>query len=367
MFMSDFASNAYEKEPFYKEALRLYAPMKGEMGRKILEITKEFTKIVAILGGQWPHTSSVVPGGVTTIINPLELIEVRTILARGRLFLEEEIYGASLEQIVASKKFDDLPKHKELKRFIEYAFAIGLERMGEVGYEFLSFGGFEGAKGYRLPAGTSDGVELEIVEDSTYSYYKSEIDSPFFTSTKPSTQKPSAYSYTKAPRIGEKVYQVGALGEMVIAKEPLFLDILERFGDGAFSRQLSRLLRVAWLSLFMEELVQEAIDELGAKTYEKVEEKRSCMGVGMSQAARGALGHWVVIEEEKIANYQIISPTTWNASPRDRFGQPGPFEKALMGQKIKDVSNPIELGHIIRSFDPCLVCTVHHLEGRLRC
>ncbi|MBT4640494.1 MAG: Ni,Fe-hydrogenase I large subunit, partial [Deltaproteobacteria bacterium] len=74
---------------------------------------------------------------------------------------------------------------------------------------------------------------------------------------------------------------------------------------------------------------------------------------------RGALGHWVRIEDSKIAHYQIISPTTWNLSPRDANGIRGPAEEALRGTEIKDIDNPVELGHIIRSFDACLVCTVH--------
>ena len=87
-------------------------------------------------------------------------------------------------------------------------------------------------------------------------------------------------------------------------------------------------------------------------------------GVGLIEAARGALGHWVRIEEGKIAAYQIVTPTAWNASPRDQLGVCGPIEQALRGTKVADVEDPVELGHVVRSFDPCLVCTVHTLDGR---
>jgi Ni,Fe-hydrogenase I large subunit len=76
-------------------------------------------------------------------------------------------------------------------------------------------------------------------------------------------------------------------------------------------------------------------------------------------AARGALGHWVRIQDGAIADYQVITPTAWNASPRDSAGVRGPLEQAVIGTRIADVNNPVELGHIVRSFDPCLVCTVH--------
>jgi len=82
-------------------------------------------------------------------------------------------------------------------------------------------------------------------------------------------------------------------------------------------------------------------------------------GVGLTEAPRGALGHWIIIENGKIKKYQIITPTTWNFSPRDSYGRLGVVEQALLGIKIDDEENPIEIGHIIRSFDPCLVCAVH--------
>ena len=82
-------------------------------------------------------------------------------------------------------------------------------------------------------------------------------------------------------------------------------------------------------------------------------------GMGLVEAARGALGHWVEIKEGKIANYQIVTPTSWNGSPRDDKGQPGPIEQAIMGTKIRDEENPFEIVRIVRSFDPCLACAVH--------
>ena len=80
------------------------------------------------------------------------------------------------------------------------------------------------------------------------------------------------------------------------------------------------------------------------------------------EATRGGLGHWVKIEDGYIAHYQIISPTTWNGSPRDTNGVRGPWEQALIGIEVRNTDNPIEIGHILRSFDPCLVCTVHTIK-----
>ena len=85
-------------------------------------------------------------------------------------------------------------------------------------------------------------------------------------------------------------------------------------------------------------------------------------GVGTTEAARGALGHWVKIADGQIAHYQIITPTAWNGSPRDSDDVRGPWEEALLGTPVRDPANPVELGHVVRSFDPCLVCTVHTIQ-----
>jgi Ni,Fe-hydrogenase I large subunit len=82
-------------------------------------------------------------------------------------------------------------------------------------------------------------------------------------------------------------------------------------------------------------------------------------GAGLTDAPRGALGHWIEIRDKVIGRYQMVVPTTWNGSPRDAKGTPGPMEQALIGTKVKDRDNPFEIVRIIRSFDPCLACAVH--------
>ena len=86
--------------------------------------------------------------------------------------------------------------------------------------------------------------------------------------------------------------------------------------------------------------------------------------MGLTEAPRGALGHWIRIKEKVIDNYQLVVPTTWNASPRDDENQPGPLEKALLGLKVRDCANPFEIVRCVRSFDPCLACAVHLITPR---
>ena len=84
---------------------------------------------------------------------------------------------------------------------------------------------------------------------------------------------------------------------------------------------------------------------------------------GLCQVTRGALGHWLRLEGGRITHYQIITPSAWNASPRDQRGGRGPCEQALLGTPLPDAENPAALGHVVRSFDPCLVCTVHAVRN----
>src|SRR3972149_7799056 len=90
-------------------------------------------------------------------------------------------------------------------------------------------------------------------------------------------------------------------------------------------------------------------------------------GFGLWDASRGALGHWISIGNKKINRYQAVVPTTWNASPHDDRGQPGPIEQALGGAPVKDPVNPFSVARIVRSFDPCIACAIHLLtpKGKL--
>lgn len=151
--------------------------------------------------------------------------------------------------------------------------------------------------------------------------------------------------------------ETGPLAEMVVGGAPLLTDIIDKQGPSVMARQLARIIRAAELFPAMETWLEEVTRE--GIFYESPGEIRDGAGFGLVEASRGALGHWVRIREARIVHYQLIPPTTWNASPRDASGSRGPMEEALVGTQVKDAGNPIEVEHIVRSFDPCLVCTVH--------
>jgi hydrogenase large subunit len=165
-----------------------------------------------------------------------------------------------------------------------------------------------------------------------------------------------AYSWCKAPRLNGQVFETGALARQVVVGHPLARDLARR--GGVVGRVGGRLLELALTQIEMERLLAEIHPE--ARFMDRVDLPREGEGVGLVEAARGALGHWIRIEGGVISSYQIVAPTTWNFSPRDAGGVAGPVEAALVGAVVQEGEDtPLTVQHIVRSFDPCMVCTVH--------
>jgi len=190
-------------------------------------------------------------------------------------------------------------------------------------------------------------------------------------------RKQGKYSWAKSPRydvpgLGHVPLEAGPLARRMAAgapnaaehqdDDPLFVDIYNRIGPSVMVRQLARMHEAPkyykWVMDWLSRL------DLKESFYSKPIEHAEGKGFGSTEAARGALSDWIVIEDGKIANYQVITPTAWNIGPRDASEQLGPIEKALVGAPIVDPEDPVELGHVARSFDSCLVCTVHAYDGK---
>jgi hydrogenase large subunit len=130
-----------------------------------------------------------------------------------------------------------------------------------------------------------------------------------------------------------------------------------RNGVSAMDRLVARALETKKVADAMDGWLNELV--VSAPVYNQRSVPVSASGVGLTEAPRGALAHWIQITGSKIARYQVVTPTSWNASPKDDFEQKGPIEQALIGTPVADASQPIEVLRIVHSFDPCLACTVH--------
>ena len=388
MFMADFTNSAYAGSPLHDEAVARFAPFKGASVVETVAETRSLLEIVALIGGQWPHSSYMVPGGVTTNLKTNEIFSCQYLLDRFQRWYERRILGCSVDRWRQVASADDLdawldekPEHRDgdLGFFIRFAREAGLERLGGSHGNFLSFGQLEipadsqvrGADGRLLPAGFySDGRlaafdQAGIAEHVAHSWYE-DYDGgrhPFQGATVPyaSGAGRSKYSWAKAPRYEGLPAETGPLAELVVAARPLFRDLIRAGGPNAFARELARLVRPAEMFDAMRLWLDEIdTDEPFYAATPRVEDGR---GFGLIEAARGALGHWVEIAAGRIEHYQMITPTAWNCSPRDSDGVRGPWEEALVGTAVADEANPVELGHIVRSFDACLVCCVHAVRG----
>jgi hydrogenase large subunit len=265
----------------------------------------------------------------------------------------------------------------------------GLDRLGRGHGTFLSYGSLpmpaetaaRGPNGQLIAAGFARGSTVEtfdpaaVSEHVAASWYAAHDGGvhPSDGSTEPyaSGEEGRRYSWVKAARYLGGPAETGPFAERVVAGDPLFTDLLNRQGANTLARQLARLTRPATLLPTMAIWLNEVIASGARDVYANPGPVTDGTGAGLIQAARGALGHWIAIKNGRIDRYQIITPTGWNGSPRDSGGVRGPWEEALIGTPVADADNPVEVGHVIRSFDPCLVCSVHTVRkgktlGRVR-
>ena len=219
--------------------------------------------------------------------------------------------------------------------------------------------------GRLFPAGLWDGTATRldigsIREDIAHAWYAAAglPQHPAEGSTLPVVEKEGAYSWCKAPRLAGQVVETGALARQLIAGHPLARDMVERDGGSVGARVVARLLELALVLPAMERWLAELAP--GEPWCIPAHLADETSGVGLIEAARGSLGHWLTVRRGRIHNYQIIAPTTWNFSPRDGAGTPGALEQALAGLPA-DAAAPLPaiIHHVVRSFDPCMVCTVH--------
>lgn len=397
MFLPDFATPGYAAQPLYAEAVKRYTPLQGERCIDAVRQTKTLLEIIAILGGQWPHSSFMVPGGVSYVPPQAELNQCRHILQRFRHWYEQSVLGCALARwqdvhsatdLAAWLNENSAQRDSDVGFLLRFADAAGLRELGRGHGHFLSSGlpdmpretvtipttlasPFPFAAGFRDNTGVlhpfDQGQVAEHVASSWFADYPGGRH-PFEGITAPHATgaEGKKYSWGKAPRYHDLPAETGPLAERIVAGDPLFTDLLRRDGVNLVLRQLARLTRPARLLPAMARWLDDMIAHPDAPYYTSVPTQPDGQGYGLLEAARGTLGHWVEIRDGKIARYQIVTPTAWNGSPRDSAGVRGPWEEALIGTPIKDIDNPIEAGHVVRSFDPCLVCTVHVVgAGRL--
>lgn len=183
------------------------------------------------------------------------------------------------------------------------------------------------------------------------------------------------YSWLKAPRYNGKAMEVGPLARILIAYYKNNTEVVSmvnsllkdlNVGASALHSTLGRAAARALETKLVADKMDGWLNEISVngevlKTT-TVPSDGSSQGYGINEAPRGALGHWIDIQNGKINNYQMVVPSTWNLGPRDNSGVRGPVEEALINTPVADPSKPIEILRIVHSYDPCIACAVHVMD-----
>jgi [NiFe] hydrogenase large subunit len=367
-------ANAYWGHPAYKlpPDLNLLAVAHY---LEALDKQAQASHISAIFGGRMPMTMTTPAGGSVHIPTVDDMANLRPRLMEIRDWVEN-VY---IPDVLAVAPY-----------YLDYA------GVGKGPANFLAWGVFDDpsfdTKKRLLPSGSVVGGSLKaeeineksVTEDVTHGWYKDgKATHPSVGVTEPEYAEwnvEKKYTWAKAPRYDERPMEVGALARMVVAyvkghstAKKLIDSTLAKLGvagkpEVLFSvvgRIAARALETKLIADAMVEWSDEMLENLknGKKeTFTQYKLPERAQGVGLWEAPRGALGHWNQIEGARLANYQVITPTCWNISPRDSKGARGTIEEALIGTPVADPKRPLEILRVVHSFDPCLACTVHVID-----
>jgi len=365
-FMPDFARADYAHHAWHARAAERFRAVHGSAAQTAMPARAAFLSALGTLAGKWPHSLALQPGGVARALEASEKIRLFGLLRDFRRHAETILFNDALEAVAALDSVAALERWAAEKprgdfgAFLDIAAELKLTALGRGIGRFLSYGNYPQAEGRFLPAGLWDGglQTLDvggITEDVSHAWMAGETRHPAQGETRPLDEKAGGYTWCKAPRLNGLPMETGALARQAVAGHPLARDLIAREGANVRSRVVARLLEIAVILPEMEQWARQLAP--GEPFCTQGELPQEGTGVGLVEAARGGLGHWLSIKAGRIANYQIVSPTTWNFSPRDAQGTPGPLEQALIGAPLE--KGHLAVQHIVRSFDPCMVCTVH--------
>ncbi len=361
-----------------------------------LDVQREANKVVGILGGKTPHIQNVAVGGVQNAINldrigamnMDRLYQMKSILEKVKTFVQEVYftdccaiaahymdwfgYGAGAQSYLA---VPDLPTD---------AAATAFDLPGGV----ILNGDLAGVR--PIQSWNDQPFRDFVAEDTAHSWYRGKgLKQPWQGVTDPTYtgwKEDGKYSWVKAPRYDGQAMEVGPLAQMLVGYASGD-ELVKKWVDKALAtvgaiaktkvtpdklmstlgRHAARAVRcaiLADLALKHWELLANNVLSGDTTIFETPVFPKESEGVGMHEAPRGTLSHWVVLEGSKIKNYQAVVPTTWNASPRDEKGQIGPYEASLVGNPVAVPDQPLEVIRTLHSFDPCMACACHTFDPK---
>jgi [NiFe] hydrogenase large subunit len=370
-------ANAYWGHPAYK-----LPPEANLMAcahyLEAIRLQARTARLHAIFGGKNPHPQSLVVGGVTCVrdLNPDRIAEFLYITKETQDFIKN-VYIPDL--LAVASFYKDWGAIGGTSNFLAWG------EFPETDQEPDSLYMPRGVIMKRNLAGVAMADQANVTEDVTRAWYEAgKPRHPYEGETKPLKEDPKyrpgdgQYSWFKAPRYDGEPCEVGPLARVLVAYakgqkdiKPVVDNVLKTLNvnANALFSTLGRTAARGVETLVIGERMQNWVGELVAnlksgdtQTYQPYEMPDSGMGVGLNDVPRGALGHWVQIENKKIKNYQYVVPSTWNLCPRDANDKLGPVEESLIGTPVADPKKPLEVLRTVHSFDPCIACGVHVID-----
>jgi len=363
-----------------------------------LEWQKEVVKIHTIFGGKNPHPNYLV-GGAPCSINPDDAMALNA----ERLAKVGQLIGDAVEFVEQVY----IPDLLAVAGFYKDWFAIGGGLKNYLSYGDLPTNGYNDPTNFKFPRGAILNRNLnevfevkgddpdQVREYVTHSWYKYNGDNnaslhPWkgetefnYTGPQPPYEHLNVegkYSWLKTPRWKDNPMEVGPLARMLVAYASGSTDVQEVVNEtlqklnapvtalfSTLGRTAARGLETKLVAHWMKGFHQDLINNIkngdtrmfnNAK-WEPETWPAEAKGVGLSEAPRGALAHWIVIKDKKIDNYQLVVPSTWNASPRDANGNQSSYEASLTDTPMANAEQPLEILRTVHSFDPCIACAVH--------
>ncbi|WP_373032141.1 nickel-dependent hydrogenase large subunit [Sulfurovum sp.] len=343
-----------------------------------LKFQTDISKAIAIFGAKTPHPQTIVVGGITSVadmLNPQRLNDFIFILKEAKGFIDRAYLPDMKLLATAYKEEIKAGSGRSIGNFLSvggYCFDnenLLFENGVIYGHDFENIESFD---------------EHKITEEVERAWYKD--DEPYYTDLNGDGSLKTAnaddkYSWIKAPRYDGKTMESGPLARILISYKQgnrfikPFVDEFLEFCDlelldfsSTVGRNAARAIETAYISEYIFKFINRLVENIkyyDTETWTKYTFEnlpKEAKGRIFLEVPRGVLSHFINIEDRKIKNYQVIAPTTWNASPKDSKDQRGPYEEALIGIKLDDPSRPLEVLKVLHSFDPCLACAVHIID-----
>ncbi|WP_345978570.1 nickel-dependent hydrogenase large subunit [Sulfurimonas sp. HSL3-2] len=349
-----------------------------------LEFQASISKAVAIFGAKTPHPQTLVVGGVTSVadmLNPQRLNDYLFVIKDAKEFITRAY----------------LPDMKLIAMAYRDEIKAGL---GRANGNFLCVGGYEFEGEQNLfSSGIIYGHDFTKIEEFDESKISEEVDRAWYSGdakdnevcytdlnedgTLKTAKNDDKYSWIKAPRYDKKTMETGPLARLMVSYSKgnklirSFVDEFLKDTDlelidlsSTVGRNCARAIETNYICEYIFKLVSRLIQNIkyyDTDTWTKYDFnalEKDAKGRAFFEVPRGVLSHFVNIKGEKIENYSVIAPTTWNATPKNYDGLRGAYEEALVGIKIEDTSKPLEVLRVLHSFDPCLACAVHVIDSQ---